>query len=38
LLGLIVAVLVVNLVVFGITAAKVTEGVPIENRDTESVA
>jgi len=38
LLGLVVTVLVVNLVIFNITASKVTEGVPIENRDPERVA
>lgn len=37
-LGLVIAVLVVNLVIFNITASKVTEGVPIENRDPERVA
>ena len=37
-LGLVIAVLVVNLVIFNITASKVTEGAPIENRDPERVA
>jgi len=37
-LGIVVAVLVVNYFVFGITASKVTEGIPIENRDPQKVA
>ncbi len=37
-LGLVILVLVVNLVIFNITASKVSEGVPIENRDPERVA
>jgi len=35
---LVIAVLAGNLVLFNVTAAKVTEGVPIENPDPESVA
>ena len=31
-------ILIANYVIFGITASKVTEGVPIENRDPERVA
>ena len=34
----IIAVLVVNLALFNVTASKVTEGVPIQNPDPESVA
>jgi len=37
-LGIVVAVLVVNYFVFGIIASKVTEGNPIENRDPQKVA
>lgn len=36
--GIFVGILIVNLVIFNITASKVTEGVPIENRDPERVA
>ncbi len=36
--GLFVVILIANYVIFGITASKVTEGVPIENRDPERVA
>ena len=36
--GLFVLILIANLVIFNITASKVTEGVPIENRDPERVA
>ncbi|RLD90986.1 MAG: hypothetical protein DRJ29_14715 [Bacteroidetes bacterium] len=36
--GLFVVILIVNLVIFNITASKVSEGVPIENRDSERVA
>ncbi len=37
-LGIFVGILIVNLVIFNITASKVSEGVPIENRDPERVA
>jgi len=37
-LGLVILVLVVNLVIFNITASKVSEGLPIENRDPARVA
>ena len=37
-LGLIIAVLAVNLVIFNITASKVSEGEPIQNRDPDKVA
>jgi len=37
-LGLIIAVLAVNLILFNITASKVSEGEPIENRDPDQVA
>ncbi len=37
-LGIFVGILIANYVIFGITASKVTEGVPIENRDPERVA
>ena len=33
--GLFVVILIANLLVFNVTASKVTEGVPIENRDPE---
>ncbi len=36
--GVFVVILIANYVIFGITASKVTEGVPIENRDPERVA
>jgi hypothetical protein len=36
--GIFVVILIANYVVFGITASKVSEGVPIENRDPERVA
>ena len=36
--GIFVAILIVNFVFFQITAKKVTEGVPIENRDPDRVA
>ena len=36
--GIFVAILVINFVIFQITAKKVTEGVPIENRDPGRVA
>jgi nicotinamidase-related amidase len=36
--GVFILVVVVNLVIFNITASKVTEGVPIENRDPDGVA
>lgn len=36
--GIFVAILIVNLVIFNIIAAKVTEGIPIENRDSGRVA
>jgi len=36
--GLFVVILIANLVIFNIGASKVTEGVPIENRDPERVA
>jgi nicotinamidase-related amidase len=38
LFGIFVAVLVVNLVIFTRVATRITEGVPIENRDPEQVA
>ena len=37
-LGIFVGILIANYVIFGITASKVSEGVPIENRDPEHVA
>jgi nicotinamidase/pyrazinamidase len=37
-LGLVIAVLAANLILFNIMAAKVSEGEPIENRDPEQVA
>jgi len=37
-LGVFILVLVMNLVIFNITASKVTVGVPIENRDPDGVA
>ena len=36
--GIFVAILIINLVIFNRLASKVTEGVPIENRDPEQVA
>jgi len=36
--GILVLILIANLVIFNITASKVTEGVPIEDRDPERVA
>ena len=36
--GLFIVILIVNLLVFNITASKVTEGEPIKNRDPEQVA
>jgi nicotinamidase/pyrazinamidase len=36
--GVFILVVVVNLVIFNIAASKVTEGVPIENRDPDGVA
>lgn len=36
--GIIVVILVANYIIFGITASRVTEGVSIENRDSEQVA
>jgi nicotinamidase-related amidase len=36
--GVFVVILIANYVIFGITASKVTEGVPIENRDPEQMA
>ena len=36
--GIIVVILVANYIIFGITASRVTEGVPIENCDSEQVA
>ena len=36
--GIIVVILVANFIIFGISASRVTEGVPIENRDSEQVA
>lgn len=37
-LGVFILVVVLNLVIFNITASKVSEGVPIENRDPDGVA
>ncbi len=37
-IGLLIVILIANLVIFNITASKVTEGVPIENRNPERVA
>lgn len=36
--GIFIGILIINLVIFNITASKVTEGVSIENRDPERVA
>jgi nicotinamidase-related amidase len=36
--GIFVGILIINFVIFSITASKVTEGEPIENRDPERVA